>query len=211
MFTGLIEEIGAIAAVPRAGGGLRLAVRARRVLEGLAAGDSISVSGVCLTVEEVGEDRFAARVMPETIRSSAVGSYRAGRRVNLERALRLGDRLGGHLVQGHVDGVGQVLAVTAAGDSRALTISCPAELSRYLARKGSVAVDGVSLTIVEAGADRFSVSLVRATLEATTLGTAKQGEPVNIEVDLLARHIERFLAEREPSRLASLLEAEYGE
>ena len=195
MFTGLIEDIGAITALRR-GRGISLAVRAARVMEGLQVGDSVAVSGPCLTVERIEGDRFFASILPETAEATTIGSWQVGRRVNLERALRLGDRLGGHLVTGHVDGVGEVVAVTERGETRLVELLAPAGLERYLVDRGSVALDGVSLTVRAPQGRRFSVALVRATLGATTLGDLHVGDKVNMEADLLAKHIEKLLGGR---------------
>ncbi len=196
MFTGLIEDIGTITAVQR-GRSLRLTVRARVVMDDLHLGDSIAVNGVCLTVEAVDGDRFTASLLPETAEGTTLGSLQVGSRVNLERPLRFGDRLGGHLVSGHVDGVGEVAAVVPRGETRLVQIAAPETMARYLVDRGSVAVDGVSLTVREPQGRRFAVSLVGATLSATTLGELRAGDQVNLEVDLLAKHIERLLQGRE--------------
>jgi riboflavin synthase len=205
MFTGLIEEIGAIIEVQR-GRGPRLAVRASKTLEGLRLGDSVAVSGVCLTVEEVGGDRFAASLLPETAERTTLGGLRPGDRVNLERPLRMGDRLGGHLVAGHVDGLARVVSVQARGETRLVGLECPEGLERYLVEQGSVALDGASLTVREPAGRRFAVSLVGATLAATTLGELKAGDRVNMEADLLAKHIERLLGARAGADSGKLME-----
>ena len=209
MFTGLIEEVGEIAEVSR-GRALRLAVRARRVLGDVTVGDSIAVSGPCLTVERLASDRFYASLLPETAEATTLGEARVGRRVNLERPLRAGDRLGGHLVLGHVDGVGEVAAVRERGETRLVEVVCPAGLERYLVDRGSVAVDGVSLTVRSPTGRHFGVALVGATLGATTLGELRAGDRVNIEVDVLAKHVARLLGSRESDeKLAAwLAEAE---
>ena len=199
MFTGLVEEIGTVDEIRR-GASIRLAVRARKVLDGLKIGDSIAVSGPCLTVEEMAGDRFWASLLPETGSGTTLGDLRQGDRVNLERPLRLGDRLGGHLVSGHVDGIGTVRAAGTAGEtahSRHVRIEAPPELARYLANLASVSVDGVSLTVRAPAGREFSVSLVAATLSTTTLGELRPGDRVNLEVDMLAKHIERLLVTRE--------------
>jgi len=192
MFTGLIEEIGVIREVRRERG-LRLAVEARLVLEGMKPGDSIAVSGPCLTVERIDGNRFCASLLPETAEGTTLGSARVGQKVNLERPLAVGERLGGHFVAGHVDGIAEVVSVQERGDTRLVELLCPSGLERYLVDKGSVALDGVSLTVRHPAGRRFAVSLVRATLEATTLGEWRVGHRVNMEADLLAKHLEKLL------------------
>jgi riboflavin synthase len=198
MFTGLIEEVGAVEEVARRDG-LRLAVRASRVLEELSRGDSVAVSGPCLTVEDVEAGRFWASLLPETAHATMLGGARPGTRVNLERPVRLGGRLGGHLVSGHVDGVAEVVSVQERGETRLVEILCPAGLESYLVDRGSVALDGVSLTVRQPSGRRFSVALIRETLSTTTLGSLRAGDRVNIETDLLAKHVERLLSRREGS------------
>jgi riboflavin synthase len=194
MFTGLIEEIGIIANVER--GGAQLAVDAAHVTEDLSPGDSIAVSGPCLTVERVQGGRFWASLLPETAEQTTLGRARTGHRVNLERPMRLGDRLGGHLVTGHVDGVAEVVSVEARGETRLVSLLCPAGVERYLVDQGSVALDGVSLTVRRPSGRSFSVSLVGATMEATTLGDVHPGSLVNVEVDILAKHVARLVDTR---------------
>ncbi len=196
MFTGLIEDIGTITAIQR-GRGTRLAIHGGRIMDGLHLGDSIAVNGVCLTAEAIDGDRFTASLLPETAEGTTLGALQVGARVNLERPLRLGDRLGGHLVSGHVDGVGEVAAVVPRGETRLVQVVAPEAMARYLVDRGSVALDGVSLTVREPQGRRFSVSLVGATLSATTLGELRAGDRVNLEADLLAKHIERLLQGRE--------------
>ncbi len=193
MFTGLVADLGTVRAVDATEDGVRLEVASR--LE-LSEGDSIAVNGVCLTATALDGDGFRADVMHETLRRSSLGSVTEGARVNLELPLRAADRLGGHFVQGHVDGLGTVREVAEDGFARVVTIEAPAELLRYVVEKGSIAVDGVSLTVAGLGEDWFSVSLIPETLERTILGEAAPGQPVNLEVDVLAKYVERLVASR---------------
>jgi riboflavin synthase len=190
LFTGLVQDLGEITAVDASGDGVRLAIATG--LE-LAEGDSIAVNGVCLTATAVSDGHFAADVMHETLRRSSLAEVEAGAKVNLELPLRAADRLGGHFVQGHVDGVGGVWDVREDGFARVVTIGAPPEIMRYVIEKGSIAVDGVSLTISGLGDDWFQVSLIPETLERTILGEANTGTPVNLEVDVLAKYIERLV------------------
>jgi riboflavin synthase len=192
MFTGLIADRGSVRALELDDGGARVHIATRLAAE-LGDGDSIAVNGVCLTATEVREDAFTAEVMVETLRRSSLGGLRTGAPVNLELALRAGDRLGGHVVQGHVDGTGIVAAVRAEGISRVLEIEVEPSLRRYLVEKGSVALDGVSLTVSALTDDGLAVSLIPETLQRTGLGVAEVGARVNIEVDVLAKHVERLL------------------
>lgn len=193
MFTGLSEEVGVVRRVDRSRD-LRLVVGAARVLEGTRIGDSIMVNGSCLTVVETGPDWFAVELSPETVRRTTWDRVRPGARVNLERALALGDRLGGHLVQGHVDGTGEVRSILPVGGGARLTVRYPPELGRYLAEKGSVAVDGISLTIASLDGGTFEVAVIPHTWKNTALADLTPGSRVNLEVDLLARYLERLLA-----------------
>jgi riboflavin synthase len=195
VFTGLIADLGSVEAVERDGDGAALRIRTRLAGE-LAGGDSVAVNGVCLTATAVDAEGFRTEAMPETLARSSLGSLRAGAPVNLELAMRASDRLGGHIVQGHVDGTGTVAAVTAEGISRVLEIDADPELVRYLVEKGSVAVDGVSLTVSALRDDGFAVSLIPETLARTTLGALGAGDAVNIEVDVLAKHVERLFGAR---------------
>ena len=192
MFTGIVQELGHVAGVERDGEGLRLRIDAGLADE-LAAGDSVAVSGVCLTAVDPADGAFTADLSPETVARSSLGSLAAGDPVNLELPLRPADRMGGHIVQGHVDGVGTMEAVSGGGNVRDVRFSAPAGLLRYVVEKGSVTVDGVSLTVTEVDDAGFSVSLIPETLARTTLGTGRPGRPVNLEVDVIAKHVEKLL------------------
>ncbi|TCR13800.1 riboflavin synthase [Streptomyces sp. BK205] len=194
MFTGIVEELGEITAIENLGDSCRFRVRGPVVTEGAKHGDSIAVNGVCLTVVEHDADWFTADVMAETLDRSSLGALAEGSRVNLERPMALGARLGGHIVQGHVDGTGQVLERKPSENWEIIRISLPADLTRYVVEKGSITVDGISLTVVDAGPDYFTVSLIPTTLDLTTLGIKQPGDPVNLEVDVVAKYVERLLA-----------------
>ncbi|TMM04499.1 MAG: riboflavin synthase [Actinobacteria bacterium] len=194
MFTGLVQDLGTVDRVDQNAGGVRLSVRSPLAAE-LSEGDSIAVNGVCLTaVGLCGGDLFGADVMHETLRRSSLGEVQPGSQVNLELPLRAADRLGGHIVQGHVDGLGVVREAREEGFARVVSIDADPSLLRYVVEKGSIAVDGVSLTVAEIGEDWFAVSLIPETLERTTLGAARPGNPVNLEVDVLAKHLEKLVA-----------------
>ena len=196
MFTGIVEELGTIVALEDQGDAIRLTVNGPLVTSDAHEGDSIAVNGCCLTVVSHHDGSFTADVMHETLAKTSLGAFEPGTRVNLERAVTPTTRLGGHIVQGHVDGTGTVIARTPSEHWEVVEISLPAELSRYLVDKGSITVDGVSLTVVEAHADRFTVSLIPETLARTTLGSRQPGDRVNLEVDVLAKHVEKLLAHR---------------
>jgi riboflavin synthase len=191
VFTGLVAGTGTVESLEREGGGVRLRVRSELAGE-LGPGDSVAVNGVCLTAVEPDGDGFSADVMEETLRRSSLGPLAAGDAVNLELPLRAGDRLGGHIVQGHVDGTGEVASVREEGLSRVVRISAPADLLRYVVEKGSIAVEGVSLTVSDVDEEAFEVSLIPETLERTTLGAAAPGRTVNLEVDVLAKYVEKL-------------------
>ncbi|WP_055557913.1 riboflavin synthase [Streptomyces sp. NBRC 110028] len=194
MFTGIVEELGEIVAVENLGDASRFQVRGPVVTEGARHGDSIAVNGVCLTVVDTGDGRFSADVMAETLNRSSLGALTVGSRVNLERPMALGGRLGGHLVQGHVDGTGTLIERKPSEHWEIVKISLPSGLGRYVVEKGSITVDGISLTVVDAGPDYFTVSLIPTTLALTTLGVKQPGDAVNLEVDVLAKYVERLLA-----------------
>ncbi|MEE6261817.1 riboflavin synthase [Plantactinospora sonchi] len=194
MFTGIVEELGELVRRTDTGDDSALvAIRGPLVVSDARHGDSISVNGVCLTVVDVDEDIFTADVMGETFRRTALGALGPGDPVNLERAATLGSRLGGHLVQGHVDGVAEIVRREPAEQWETVTFTLPAGLARYVVEKGSITVDGISLTVAALDAETFSVGLIPTTLKATTLGRKEVGEPVNLEVDVLAKYVERLL------------------
>ena len=198
MFTGLVEALAPVSEVREAPPGRDIWVYAPELVEQLAPGDSIAINGCCLTVVEIAAETFGVQAGPETLRRTTLGGLRAGSLVNLERALRAGEPLGGHFVTGHVDGVGTLETRHDAGDWATCWFGLPRELGRYLASKGSIAVDGVSLTLVDVEEARFSVALIPHTLAHTTLGRLAPGARVNLEVDLLAKYVERLLATRQP-------------
>jgi riboflavin synthase len=194
MFTGLVQDRGTVRSVDKTSDGVRISILSPLARE-LSEGDSVAVNGVCLTaVGMCGGELFGADVMHETLRRSSLGEIEAGSRVNLELALRAADRLGGHIVQGHVDGLGAVREAREEGFARIVVIDADPGLLRYVVEKGSIAVDGVSLTVADIGEDWFSVSLIPETLERTTLGEAAPGTPVNLEVDVLAKYVEKLVA-----------------
>lgn len=193
MFTGLVEQVGRIQRVAPEATGARVTVEAGKVLEGSAIGDSIAVNGCCLTVVELGAGSFSAHAGTETLARTTVGTWRPGKRANLERALSAAARLGGHFVQGHVDGVGSLEAVMPEGETTRLRFSLPPELSLFVVEKGSIAVDGISLTVTTCTDRAFEVAIIPHTLSHTTLGTLSPGEAVNVETDILAKYVQRML------------------
>jgi len=193
VFTGIVEELGTIEAIEDQGDAIRLTVASDVTLSDAGLGDSIAVNGCCLTVAERTDATWTADVMAETLAKTSLGDLAVGDRVNLERAVTAEKRLGGHIVQGHVDGVGEVLSRTPSEHWEVVEISLPADLARYLVDKGSITVDGTSLTVVEAKDDRFTVSLIPETLARTTLGFRDPGSRVNLEVDVIAKHVEKLV------------------
>lgn len=198
MFTGIVEELGEVTAVENLGDSSRFRLRGPVVTEGAKHGDSIAVNGVCLTVVDLGDQDFTADVMAETLNRSSLGALKAGSPVNLERPMAVGGRLGGHIVQGHVDGTGHIVERKISENWEIVKISLPADLTRYVVEKGSITVDGVSLTVVDAGPDYFTISLIPTTLALTTLGHKEPGDPVNLEVDVIAKYVERLLGNSAP-------------
>ena len=193
MFTGIVREVGQVVAVDGDGAGIRLEIVAPHTAKGLAVGDSVAVSGCCLTAVAVEEGRIAFDAVPETLARTSLGRLAAGARVNLEPALRAGEPLGGHYVQGHVDGRGTVRSLEPEGGGRCLWIDAPPEVTRYLVDKGSITVEGTSLTVAALDGGGFAVALIPHTLTATTLGDLAPGDPVNLETDVLAKYVERLL------------------
>ena len=195
MFTGLVEEVGRVSSLVE-GEMLRLSISADRVTGDTTAGDSISVNGACLTVGEAGEGILTFFAMPETLRRTALGTLRQGSAVNLERAMASGDRFGGHIVQGHVDGVGEVLRVRPEGEAEIWEFAAPEAVLRYCVQKGSICVDGISLTIVSVGEGSFSASILPQTRANTNLGGLVEGSKVNLEADVIGKYVERLLEPR---------------
>ncbi len=205
MFTGIIEEKGTIKSI----GHNKLLISARKVLEGTVPGDSIAVNGACLTVVEKSDQSFSIEIMPETLRRTSLGNLRPGDYVNLERALKVGSRMGGHFVQGHVDDTGKISSLIPESDAILMKISAPARIMRYVVEKGFIAVEGISLTVTTCDAASFMVSLVTFTREHTTLGSRKPGDSVNLEVDIIAKYVEH-LAGGDKSGITAEFLAEHG-
>jgi riboflavin synthase len=210
VFTGIVEELGRVVAVEHGADSARLTVEGPLAAAGAVHGASIAVDGVCLTVVETDGERFTVDVMAETLRRSALAGVRAGQRVNLERAMAADGRFGGHVVQGHVDGTGRVVAREPGDRWEVVTIALPSDLAPYVVQKGSITVDGVSLTVsaLDDAAGTFSVSLIPTTLELTTLGQRAVGDPVNLEVDVLAKYVERLLRARPAADTVAPIAAE---
>ncbi|MCH3964638.1 MAG: riboflavin synthase [Clostridium sp.] len=193
MFTGLVEEIGKVIKISKGVNSSKLTIEAEKVVDGTKLGDSIAVNGTCVTVVDLGSSLFTVDVMAETLRMGSLGSLKTGSRVNLERALRVGDRLGGHIVSGHIDGVGKIVEIHEEDISTWVEIEAASNLMRYIVLKGSVALDGVSLTVAKLGRRSFSVSLIPHTKGETVLNYKKTGELVNIECDLMGKYVERLM------------------
>lgn len=196
MFTGIVEATGTVEEVRAVGGGLRVTIEAPEVVHGLGVGDSVAVRGACLTAVEVDADSFTVELVTETVNRTVLGQLEAGARVNLERAMAASGRFDGHIVQGHVDGIGTVASVTPEGDSRRVQIQSSPEVLRYVVEKGSITVDGVSLTVAGVSDGAFEVVLIPHTLAATTLGVLEAGTRVNLEADILAKYVDRLLEAR---------------
>ncbi|HWR55014.1 MAG TPA: riboflavin synthase [Negativicutes bacterium] len=202
MFTGLIEELGSVQAMVRGQKSVRLTIAARKVLADVRLGDSIAVNGTCLTVVDFSATFFTADIMPETVERTVLATLQKGDKVNLERTLAVGDRLGGHIVTGHIDGVGRITEKRRNDNAVLITLAAPAAVMKYIVPKGSVAIDGISLTVVEHSAAGFTVSLIPHTAAATTLGFKQAGDPVNLETDIIGKYVAKMLqgeAEAEPT------------
>ena len=210
MFTGLIEDRGTIVKLERKGEGALLVVSHTAVLDDLKLGDSVAVDGVCLTITDLGSQNFSAEASAETIRRTTLDTKKLHEQVNLERALRLSDRLGGHLVTGHVDEVGTIVSVVPEGSAWKITITVSAKTARYVVEKGSVTVDGISLTVNEVGDDRFSVNIIPHTAAQTTLTSKGTGNKVNIETDIIGKYLERLVDRKPQGKLDTQFLAEHG-
>lgn len=208
MFTGIIEELGTIRRLDRSGQSAQLVINCKKVLEGCRPGDSIAVNGACLTVTRFDATSFTAEASSETLLRTTLGASKSGDTVNLERALRFGDRLGGHLVTGHVDGVGSITGMERQGDFVLFTFSAPDNVARYLVEKGSIAVDGISLTVASTRDGKFSVMLIPHTLGETTLGSRAKGAAVNLEADIIGKYVEKLVGGNSGCRNSSGLTEE---
>ena len=204
MFTGLIEEVGHIVSVSRRGTNADFIIQAQTVLDDLAIGDSVMVNGACLTVVAKRSAELTVQAVEETLRRTTLGALKHGAPVNLERALRLGARLGGHIVQGHVDGTGRIVSLQGTGDNVVIAIATTPDVVRYIVEKGSVAIDGISLTVTFVRNTEFGVSIIPHTLNATSLGNARTGDMVNIETDILAKYVEKLLPGKESLSIEQL-------
>lgn len=198
MFTGLVAELGTVQNLARQGNSYHLTVAAHKVLENLKIGDSVAVNGCCLTVVRMDDNGFTADVMPETVRLTNIGGLATGSKVNLERTLRLCDGLDGHIVSGHVEGLGMIVGQRPEGIAVVTTIGCSSDLLKYIIKKGSIAIDGISLTVTEVTESSFSVSLIPHTAKMTTLGFKKVGDKVNLETDIIGKYVERMLGFNKP-------------
>lgn len=213
MFTGIIEELGTVLELKRGSNSSQISIQADRVLDDVKLGDSIAINGVCLTVTGFDRHRFSADMMAETLARTNLGDLSSGHKVNLERASRLGDRMGGHLVQGHVDGIGRLAEEQVVDIARVLRIQAPSEVLKYTVAKGSIAIDGISLTVVALFPDSFTVSIIPHTAAMTTLGFKKPGATVNLEADIIGRYVERLLKWKQNengSQLSAGFLAEHG-
>ncbi len=209
MFTGIIEETGTVEAIVRGAKSCRLTIRADKIFDDLSLGDSVAVNGVCLTADEIRKPVFVADVMAETVRRTNIDRLVPGSRVNLERAMRLGGRFGGHIVAGHIDGTGTIVSMVREDNAVWVTVTAGSEILRYIIEKGSVALDGISLTVAEVGTDRFSVSVIPHTAAETTLLSRRTGDKLNIECDMIGKYVEKFVSGESRGITPELL-AKYG-
>ncbi|HIU56384.1 MAG TPA: riboflavin synthase [Candidatus Ornithomonoglobus merdipullorum] len=209
MFTGIIEETGTVEAIVRGAKSCRLTIRADKIFDDLSLGDSVAVNGVCLTADEIRKPVFVADVMAETVRRTNIDRLVPGSRVNLERAMRLGGRFGGHIVAGHIDGTGTIVSMVREDNAVWVTVTAGSEMLRYIIEKGSVALDGISLTVAEVGTDRFSVSVIPHTAAETTLLSRRTGDRLNIECDMIGKYVEKFVSGESRGITPELL-AKYG-
>ena len=209
MFTGIIEETGTVEAIVRGAKSCRLTIRADKIFDDLSLGDSVAVNGVCLTADEIRKPVFVADVMAETVRRTNIDRLVPGSRVNLERAMRLGGRFGGHIVAGHIDGTGTIVSMVREDNAVWVTVTAGGEILRYIIEKGSVALDGISLTVAKVGTDRFSVSVIPHTAAETTLLSRRTGDRLNIECDMIGKYVEKFVSGESRGITPELL-AKYG-
>ena len=209
MFTGIIEETGTVEAIVRGAKSCRLTIRADKIFDDLSLGDSVAVNGVCLTADEIRKPVFVADVMAEAVRRTNIDRLVPGSRVNLERAMRLGGRFGGHIVAGHIDGTGTIVSMVREDNAVWVTVTAGGEILRYIIEKGSVALDGISLTVAEVGTDRFSVSVIPHTAAETTLLSRRTGDRLNIECDMIGKYVEKFVSGESRGITPELL-AKYG-
>tara|TARA_R110001583_G_scaffold19334_2_gene75689 strand:+ start:3319 stop:3969 length:651 start_codon:yes stop_codon:yes gene_type:complete len=209
MFTGLIEEIGQIKSMKKGGNSIRLSVTANKIMDDVKLGDSIATNGICLTVVDFDSKSFSADVMPETMNRSSFHKQKEGSRVNLERALRVGDRMGGHMVSGHIDGVGEIVSQTKDDNAIWVNISAPKNILKYVIEKGSIAIDGISLTVVYVDDKQFKVSIIPLTQDDTTLVSKKVGSLVNLECDMTAKYIEKFMFHKEDEKKESNISMDF--
>ena len=209
MFTGLVEEIGYIKAMKKGSNSIRLTVAANKIMDDVKLGDSIATNGICLTVVDFDSKSFSADVMPETMNRSSFHNQKEGSRVNLERALRVGDRMGGHMVSGHIDGVGEIISQTKDDNAIWVSISAPKNILKYVIEKGSIAIDGISLTVAYVDDNQFKVSIIPLTQDDTTLISKKIGSQVNLECDMTAKYIEKFMFHKEDEKKESNISMDF--
>jgi len=209
MFTGLIEEIGTIKAMKKGSNSIRLTVAANKIMDDVKLGDSIATNGICLTVVDFDSKSFSADVMPETMNRSSFYQQKEGARVNLERALRVGDRMGGHMVSGHVDGLGEIISQTKDDNAIWVSIAAPKNILKYVIEKGSIAIDGISLTVAYVDENQFKVSIIPLTQDDTTLVSKKIGSLVNLECDMTAKYIEKFMFHKDEEKKESNISMEF--